>query len=144
MMDSIRGNLKYIFPVLIIIVVTGLVLSRVYQPKKAIPVPEIQISAAEAVNHVGTPAKVCGTVVSADFIREIDGNLTFLNFGQPHPNQLFTAVIWGEERSKWKTPPEQKYKNRQICVTGSIEMHEGTPQIVVGRPEQIVLERKDD
>ncbi len=140
-MQKIRKNLKYIFPALIIIMITGLVLSRMYQPKPAVPTPNVQISAAEAANHVGTPAKVCGEVVSAEFIREIGGNPTFLNFDQPHPNQVFTVVIWGEDRSKWSTPPEQEFEKRKICVIGTIEMHKGIPQIVVKGPEQVELQK---
>ncbi|WP_445666155.1 hypothetical protein [Fodinibius sp. AD559] len=141
MMKNIRKNLPYILPILIIVMVLGLVLSRIYQPKPAIPSPKVRISAAEAINHIGTPAKVCGKVVSADFVREIGGNPTFLNFGQPHPNQLFTAVIWGEDRSKWGTPLGQKFGKRYICVIGTIEMHKGTPQIIVNEREQIELQK---
>ncbi|PAU93816.1 hypothetical protein CK503_09075 [Aliifodinibius salipaludis] len=141
MIDKIRDNLKYIFPVLIIIVIIGLVLSRMYQPKPAVPTPEVQISAAEAVNYIGTPAKVCGNVVSADYIREIDGNPTFLNFEKPYPSQLFTAVIWEEDRSKWSSPPQQKFAKGHICVIGIVEMHERTPQIIVKEPEQIEFQK---
>lgn len=138
--DEIRENLKYVFPVLIIMII-GLILSRMYQPEPAIPAPEVHISAAEAVNHIGTPAKVCGTVVSADYVREIDGKPTFLNFGKPHPNQLFTAVIWGKDRLKWSSPPQQKFAKGQICVIGIVEMYEGTPQIIVKEPEQIEFQK---
>lgn len=141
MINNIRKNLTYILPVLIIIMIIGLVLSRIYKPEPAIPVPEIQISADQAANHIGTPAKVCGEIVSADCIRKIDGNPTFLNFGQPHPKQLFTAVIWGKDRSKWSTSPSQKFEKRQTCVIGTIEMHENTPQIIVTEPEQIKLQK---
>lgn len=142
MLDAVRNNLTYVFPVLILIMVIGLVLSRVYQPEPAFPEPEIHISAAEAINHVGTPAKVCGEVVSADFITEIEGKPTFLNFGKPYPNQVFTAVIWDENRSKWDTPPHRNFEKRQVCVVGTIEMHEGTPQIIIAVPEQVQLQKK--
>lgn len=142
MLDDIRNNLKYILPILIMTMLIGLFLSRIYQPKPVIPTPDVQITASEAINYIGTVAKVCGEVISANFAKEISGNPTFLNFGQSHPNQLFTAVIWGQEQSKWSNPPRQKYVNRKICVSGTIEMHKSTPQIVVTEPNQIEIQNK--
>ena len=136
-MKYIRKNLKYIFPVLIVIMVLGLVLSRIYQPDNSPPEPEIRISASEANEHIGKAAEVCGTIVSVNYIAQLGGKPTFINFGRPHPNQLFTAVIWGNNRPKWDVPPERHYINKNICVRGRIEIHDGTPQIVVKHPEQI-------
>lgn len=138
-MKNIRKRLKYIFPVLIGIIVLGLVLSRIYQPDSPPPEPEVRISADEASDYIGTAAEVCGEVASADYLTKIGGEPTFINFGRSHPNQFFTAVIWGSDRGKWTRPPEKRYMNREICVSGMIELHEGTPQIVVENPGQIEL-----
>lgn len=139
-MKNIRKRLKYIFPVLILIMVVGLVLSRIYQPDSTPPEPKVKIDAAEATDYIGTAAEVCGKVASADYVTELGGEPTFLNMGRAHPNQLFTAVIWSSNRAKWREPPEQQYINREICVSGMIENHEGTPQIVVVSPDQIEVQ----
>lgn len=137
MMKNIRKRLTYFLPALIVLMIIGLVLSRIHQPESSVTEPEVQITADEAHNHIGRAAEVCGKVASADYSRQIGGRPTFLNFGQPHPDQLFTAVIWGDNRPKWPNPPEKHYLDRKICITGQIEMHEGTPQIVVHSPNQI-------
>lgn len=93
--------------------------------------------AADAGDHVGQLARVCGTVESASWAREIGGRPTFLNLGRPYPDQLFTVVIWGEDRARFDAPPERRWAGRRICVAGRITTHEGTPRIVVRRPEQI-------
>lgn len=139
MISSFRKNLKFLLPAAILIMLVGLVLSRVYQPEPGIPEPKISISSQEAVHHIGKAAEVCGNVANARFIPQIGGKPTFINFGQPKPNQHFTAVIWGENRAKWDSPPEQIYQNKEVCVIGRIESHEGTPQIEVINPEQIRL-----
>jgi len=141
-MRIIRKNLKYIFPFLIAIMVLGLVLSRVFQPDDSnidtkTPEPEIRINATLASEYVGRSAEVCGEVSSASYVPRIDGKPTFLNFGHPHPDQYFSAVIWNNNRGKWNQPPERQYRDERICVTGVIEMHEGTPQIIVYDPSQI-------
>jgi DNA/RNA endonuclease YhcR with UshA esterase domain len=141
MIKSSRKHLKYILPVLILVMIIGLIFSRVYQPDSSIPEPEVNINASDAANYIGYPAKVCGDVVSVRYIPSIGGRPTFLNFGQPDPNQYFTAVIWGENREKWAQAPEQQYQQQTVCVTGRIESHEGTPQIIVKVPNQIQVQR---
>ena len=124
-------------PVIAIIMVAGLILSRVYRPDPPVPQTDLRITAFEASGHIGEPAEVCGVVASADFLPSIGGQPTFLNLGRPHPDQPFTVVIWGEDRSRWPVPPEERYLTRHICVTGTIRSHRGTPQIRAREPRQI-------
>ena len=142
MITSLRKKLALILPVVVLIMILGLFLSRIFQPDSNIPEPNITITAAEAPNYIGEAAKVCGKVENARFIPQIDGKPTFINFGQPNPNQDFTAVIWGDNRKKWVQSPEELYTNTEVCVTGRIESHEGTPQIEVISPEQISAHKK--
>lgn len=125
------------------LIVLGYLFYRVYEPESTAPgteEPEVRIEAAEADEYVGTAAEVCGEVASADYLPRVNGEPTFLNMGQAYPNQDFTAVIWGDYRGKWSAPPEELYEGRKICVTGLIERHEGTPQIVVDDPSRIATE----
>lgn len=92
---------------------------------------------ARAASHVGETATVCGRVVEAAFLSRVDGRPTFLNFGGRHPNQAFTAVIWGEHRRRFDAPPERTYRGARLCVAGRIEEHEGVPRIEVREPGQL-------
>lgn len=96
------------------------------------------VAPAGAADRVGEVARVCGTVESASWAREIGGRPTFLNLGRPYPDQPFTVVIWGEDRARFGAP-ERRYAGRRICVAGRIRLHEGTPRIVARRPAQIGL-----
>ncbi|MCK4410231.1 MAG: peptidoglycan-binding protein [Candidatus Eisenbacteria sp.] len=98
-----------------------------------------RIKAAEAAQHVGEVAEVCGRVASAAHIAAVKGQPTFLNFERPYPDQPFNVVIWGSARSRFDAPPERAFDGKEICVTGLIETYRGKPQIVVSDPEQIVL-----
>lgn len=139
MIQKIRKSIPYLLPVIAAILIVGLILSRVIEVETSSFEPEITISASEASDHIGTVAEVCGSVVSVDYIPEIKGKPTFINFGEAYPNQEFTAVIWFENLHQWKTPPDQTYENREVCVTGQIQDHEGTPQIEVKRNNQLGL-----
>src|SRR5712692_5691208 len=52
----------------------------------------------EAASHVGESTTVCGLVASATHAARSRGAPTFLNLGKPYPDQIFTAVIWGDDR----------------------------------------------
>src|SRR5271169_5271109 len=63
-------------------------------------------SPLDAKEHFGETATVCGEVVSTRYADSTKGQPTFLNLDKPYPNQVFTIVIWGNNRSKFKTPEE--------------------------------------
>jgi DNA/RNA endonuclease YhcR with UshA esterase domain len=96
-------------------------------------------SAADAARHVGKRATVCGTVASTHFAAGSRGTPTFLNLDRPYPNQIFTAVIWGEDRSRFGEAPDVYYRDKAVCVSGMIQRYRGKPEIVVRSPEQITL-----
>jgi DNA/RNA endonuclease YhcR with UshA esterase domain len=95
-----------------------------------------RLTAAEAGDHVGEVATVCGTVASARYAASSKGKPTFLNLDKPYPNQAFTIVIWGSDRSKFGRP-ELEYHEKRICVTGKIAEYRGKPQVVAEDPKQI-------
>jgi micrococcal nuclease len=101
----------------------------------------ITISAAQASQHIGETATVCGKVVDARYASSSRGKPTFLNLDKPYPNQIFTVVIWGKDRDKFGKP-EEKYKDKYICVTGDIISYRGIPEIIVRDPSQIRIVEK--
>src|SRR5271166_4159118 len=94
------------------------------------------VTPAEAMKHVGERARVCGKVVSAKYAQSSRRSPTFLNLDEPYPNQVFTAVIWGDARPKFKTAPEL-LKGHAVCVTGTITLYKGRAEMEVSDPTQI-------
>lgn len=95
------------------------------------------ISAAEAINHIGKTRTVCGRVASATWNRSSKHQPTFLNLDRPHPDQLFSIVIWLEARKLFTFAPEERYLNKRICVQGTIQKFRKKAEIAVDRPSQI-------
>jgi DNA/RNA endonuclease YhcR with UshA esterase domain len=91
---------------------------------------------SDAVNHIGEEATVCGEVSGAKYSDHRQRKPTFIDFGPPHPNQFFTALIWGEYREKFDYLPESLL-GKTICVSGTITEHKGRPEIKVRDPSQI-------
>lgn len=94
------------------------------------------LTAADAKNHIGERATVCGNVVSTHYAARSKGSPTFMNLDEPFPKEIFTILIWGSDRAKFGDP-EAKYANRKVCVTGLIKDYKGTPEVVIEQPSQI-------
>jgi hypothetical protein len=95
-----------------------------------------RVSPADAINHVGRMATVCGLVASAKYATSANRQPTFLNLDKPYPNHVFTAVIWGSDRAAFPYAPES-LADRRICVTGTIQVYQGKAEIIVSGPSQI-------
>ena len=91
---------------------------------------------AEAASHVGEEVTVCGEVTGAKYSSHRKRKPTFIDFGPPHPNQFFTALIWGEYRDKFDYVPESLF-GKTICVSGTISEYKGKAEIKVSDPTQI-------
>jgi hypothetical protein len=97
------------------------------------------INPIDAHKYIGMEKTVCGRVASATYAVRTKGRPTFLNLDQPYPKQIFTVLIWGSDRNKFKNPPESFFRGKRICVTGIIKSFRGKPEIVVRSPEQIIV-----
>src|SRR5260370_31128320 len=80
-----------------------------------------KLTAADAKDHVGETATVCGNVVSTRYASSTKGQPTFLNLDKPYPNQIFTAVIWRSNRTKFGLP-EVSYNQRPISITAKTRL----------------------
>ena len=99
--------------------------------QKMIPVKDV-------AQHMNENVTVCGKVFGTKLL---DGaNITFLDMGGAHPNQLLTVVIKSEDRSKFTGKPEEDYKDKNVCVTGTIIDFKGKPEIVLSDPANIKLD----
>lgn len=100
------------------------------------------IRAIDTINHVGERKTVYGTIASTYYSYESCGSSTFLNFDRPYPEQTFTIVIWGPDRSKFQESPEIMFEGKTVYVTGEISSYKGKPQIIVTDPSQIEISQK--
>jgi hypothetical protein len=85
------------------------------------------LTTAQAKDHIGENATVCGSIASEKTAASGHGSPTFINLDQPYPSQVFTVLIWGSDRATVGTLP----KSGQVCAKGTIELYRGNPEIVV-------------
>jgi hypothetical protein len=92
------------------------------------------ISAADAKNHVGENATVCGKVASERTATSSRGAPTFINLDAAYPNQVFTILVWGDDRQKVGPLPGE---GSRVCAKGEILVYRGVPEIVVRNSGQL-------
>ena len=97
------------------------------------------ISAEASKNYAGKTITVVGKVVDGRYLANSNRQPTLLNVDKAFPNQPFSIVIYGEKRQSFGYKPVEMLLNKNVLVTGLIEMYNGKPQIVVNSPDQIVI-----
>lgn len=96
---------------------------------------QTRIAAKEAAKHLNEKVMVCDKVFGGKYLS--NANITLVDMGGSHPNELLTLVIKGDDRKKFKNPPEEFFRGKKVCVTGQIIDYKGKPEIVITDPGQI-------
>jgi hypothetical protein len=94
--------------------------------------PPANVAPADAKDHVGEVAMVCGKVVDTKIAKyglAGYGKPVLFDLDQPEPDPVFYFVSFG---SKGGGPDEviAAYKGKSVCVTGKITLASGRPYIM--------------
>jgi DNA/RNA endonuclease YhcR with UshA esterase domain len=95
-------------------------------------VDEPVVADTDAGTHVGEVITVQGLVASV-FV-SAKGN-EFVNFEQPYPDQVFSAVIFSYSAGQFGDIA--MYQGKQVQVTGRVTLYKGKPEIIVRSPDQL-------
>lgn len=108
----------------------------------AIPLSKdtIKITDAEAKDHIGEMALVCGKVFTTKFFDGKGKKPTFLNLGASYPNQSLTIVIFEKDRPNFDYEPDKFLLDKNICVTGRIKLYNGKVEVIANKPEQLLIQ----
>lgn len=61
-----------------------------------------------------------------------------LNFGKPFPDNAFSVVIFKLDREAFSYDP-LTLDTKTICITGTVIMYKGKPEIIVKKESEIVV-----
>lgn len=96
-----------------------------------------KINTLQAKDYIGKEACVCGKVVSTKYVENNKSNPTYINLDMKFPDQVFTVIIYGNDRGNFSYPPEDFLKGKTICVKGQVGEFKGVPQIIANKEKQI-------
>jgi hypothetical protein len=84
----------------------------------------------QAASYAGQTKTVEGTIIYT----YRSGSNVFLDFHYPYQGYFY---IYIPSPSSFPFTPESFYKNKEVRVTGFIQMYNGAPEIIVNSPSQI-------
>jgi hypothetical protein len=93
------------------------------------------LTTAEAKDHVGETATVCGAIASENTATGSRGTPTFINLDQPYPHQVFSVLIWGSDKAAVGSIPQ----TGRVCAKGPITLYRGVPEIVVRKSADLYV-----
>ena len=96
-----------------------------------------KINTLQARDYIGKEACVCGKVVSTKFSENGKTNPTYINLDKKYPEQVFTLMIFGQDRQNFSYKPEEFLQGKTICVKGKVGEYKGTPQIIANKEKQV-------
>jgi DNA/RNA endonuclease YhcR with UshA esterase domain len=57
--------------------------------------------------------------------------LLWLNLGADYPNSPLTIAIYADDLVNFDFKPDEYYKGKAICVSGTVKMYKERPEIIV-------------
>jgi hypothetical protein len=93
------------------------------------------ITAAQAREHDGQTAIVCGVAQNEHTAATTRGKPTFIDLDSSFPYQIFSILVWDEDRPNVGELP---HTGSRVCVSGVINYYHGVPRIVVKTSGQFV------
>ena len=93
------------------------------------------LTTAEAKDHVGEAATVCGVIASENTATGSRGTPTFIDLDQRYPHQVFIVLIWGSDKAAVGNVPQ----TGRLCAKGPITLYRGVPEIVVHKSADLYV-----
>jgi DNA/RNA endonuclease YhcR with UshA esterase domain len=91
------------------------------------------VSYLQAASYVGQSKTVEGAIVRT-FVSS--KGTVFLDFHDPYQG-YFEVTIFASDVKNFQFSPASFYLNKEVRVTGTIELYQGAPEIIVHSPSQI-------
>ena len=104
--------------------------SQILEAEKELPL----ISYQEAPIYLNQRVIVEGKIVNTAATESVN----YLNFSDNYQNTL-SLVIFNSNLNKFDYQPAEYIKNKEIKVLGKIELYQGSPQIVVDDPHDLLI-----
>ena len=96
---------------------------------------EITPTLENIASFEGKTITICEKVTG---IYETKGGNALLNFGKPYPDNAFSVVVFKQDRDTFSYNP-LALETKTICITGTVIMYKGKPEIIVKKESEIVV-----
>jgi hypothetical protein len=94
------------------------------------------VSLDSIAKYAGKTVTVCSKV-QGTFVSKGEKKTTYISFGNPYPDNTFTAVIFETDLPNFKYNPSEYLKDKNVCITGLVKIYKGKPEIIVNDESQL-------
>ncbi|HWJ30247.1 MAG TPA: energy transducer TonB [Flavisolibacter sp.] len=106
--------------------------------KKAKVIQTVKFININDINqHIGDSVQFYGRVFTARYYDSSENKPTVLDLNKNYGDKRVNIVIWGDERKNFAVDPEQLYINRDVCISGLVQLNNNIPQIILHDKSQI-------
>ena len=98
-----------------------------------------EIKIEQAKDFVGDSVTICTKIFGGIINDNAMGDGTYLFAGGNYPDAPLTILIRNENRRYFDYKPEKDLKDRNVCVTGRIELIKDRPQMFISKQNQIEI-----
>lgn len=95
------------------------------------------ISVKDIAKYVGDTVQFCSKVYTSHYYEGADGKPTLLDVRSASTEPLVSTLILGEDRKLFNDAPEKLYTNRDVCMSGTVQIVNGVPQMLIRKRDQI-------
>lgn len=100
---------------------------------------QTKIPIDSAASYIGKQVSICSKVYGGKAFEKV----TILNLGVTYSKSPLTVLILDKDRKNFSSPPEELYKDKSVCITGTIQEFKAKInsrlQIIITKPEEMVI-----
>lgn len=97
------------------------------------------INVTDVAKYIGDSVRFCSKVFSARYFESSENKPTLLDVNASFPNQLLNIVIWDRDRKNFAGAPEVMYNNKEVCISGVVQLVSSLPRIVIRHRDQVTV-----
>ena len=114
---------------------SALFLAELKKPGKMKPLQ--QINAKDVAGHIGDSVQFCSRTYNSRYNATSGNGPAVLELQADFSEPIVNVIILPEDRAKFGDAPETFFLNKDVCVSGVLELRDDTPSVIVRSKEQL-------
>ncbi len=99
----------------------------------------LPINLGDIRGHIGDSVTFCSHVYQTRYFRGSENGPTLLNLQAHFSDPAVNVLILEPDRPRFNNVPEKRYVDKDVCISGLVEMKDNTPTLIIHSKEQIRL-----
>lgn len=98
-----------------------------------------QINVKDIAKHIGDSVIFSAKIFNTRYFEASENAPTLLDINNSYGLPLVNIVIWRQDRKNFTDAPEILYNNREVRISGVVQLYNNLPQIVISKKQQVTV-----